>query len=213
MLTAKQHNLLLYIEKTLREYGVTPSYEEMKENLGVRSKSGIHKLIVALEERGFIKRIPNRSRAIDVIKIPDDIKTPEEIIKSRSKMKTKPPEPTAGFLRLNCLPKPNGTPRPDIFVPLALLGGRTGNFVAMIVDGEDFKNSGIYSGDILVIDTQVHGLIPGKIVLSSFNKNSLKLMKIEKNNPVMKLSDSNGNIFSYSECNIMGKVSAVMRSL
>ncbi len=72
MLTKKQKNLLLYINKKIRSTGVSPSYEEMKISLNLKSKSGIHRLINALEERGFIRRLANRARAIEIIKMTDD---------------------------------------------------------------------------------------------------------------------------------------------
>jgi repressor LexA len=71
MLTRKQHELLRFIHDRLREEGVPPSFDEMKEALDLRSKSGIHRLIMALEERGFIRRLPNRARAIEVVKLPE----------------------------------------------------------------------------------------------------------------------------------------------
>ena len=71
MLTKKQKNLLLFINKKLRSSGVSPSYEEMKDSLNLKSKSGIHRLISALEERGFIKRLAHKARALEVIKLPE----------------------------------------------------------------------------------------------------------------------------------------------
>ena len=71
MLTKKQKNLLLFINKKLRASGVSPSYEEMKLSLNLKSKSGIHRLISALEERGFIRRLPHKARALEVIKLPE----------------------------------------------------------------------------------------------------------------------------------------------
>ena len=71
MLTRKQHELLRFIHDRLREDGVPPSFDEMKEALDLRSKSGIHRLIMALEERGFIRRLPNRARAIEVVRMPE----------------------------------------------------------------------------------------------------------------------------------------------
>jgi repressor LexA len=73
MLTAKQHELLLFIQRKLEETGISPSFEEMKDALDLKSKSGVHRLISALEERGFIRRLPNRARAIEVIKLPDSV--------------------------------------------------------------------------------------------------------------------------------------------
>ncbi len=71
MLTRKQLELLLFINERLKEEGVPPSFEEMKDALNLQSKSGVHRLIVALEERGFLKRMPNRARALEVIKLPE----------------------------------------------------------------------------------------------------------------------------------------------
>ena len=71
MLTAKQHELIRFIQQRLEETGISPSFEEMKEALDLKSKSGVHRLISALEERGFIRRLPNRARALEVIKLPD----------------------------------------------------------------------------------------------------------------------------------------------
>ena len=73
MLTRKQHELLLFIHERLKEAGIPPSFDEMKEALDLASKSGIHRLITALEERGFIRRLPNRARALEVIRLPDSI--------------------------------------------------------------------------------------------------------------------------------------------
>src|ERR1041385_4508741 len=73
MLTKKQYELLMYIHQRVRETGVPPSFDEMKDALDLRSKSGIHRLITALEERGFIRRLPNRARAIEVIKLPESV--------------------------------------------------------------------------------------------------------------------------------------------
>jgi repressor LexA len=73
MLTKKQHELLLFIHSRLKESGIPPSFDEMKDALDLASKSGIHRLITALEERGFIRRLPNRARALEVIKLPDSM--------------------------------------------------------------------------------------------------------------------------------------------
>ena len=72
MLTKRQYQLLMLIEKRLRESGVSPSFEEMKQEIGLKSKSGIHRLISGLEERGFIRHLPNRARALEVLKLPDN---------------------------------------------------------------------------------------------------------------------------------------------
>src|SRR5688572_30978727 len=73
MLTAKQHELLRYIQRKLEETGISPSFEEMKDALDLKSKSGVHRLISALEERGFIRRLPNRARALEVLRQPENV--------------------------------------------------------------------------------------------------------------------------------------------
>ena len=82
MLTAKQRELLLYIHERIKETGVSPSFDEMKEALDLASKSGIHRLITALEERGFLRRLPHRARALEVLKLPDSA-TPAAAPKGR----------------------------------------------------------------------------------------------------------------------------------
>src|SRR5882757_6703273 len=77
MLTKKQHQLLLFIRDRVARDGVAPSFDEMKEALKLQSKSGIHRLIMALEERGFLRRLPHRARALEVIKVPDNMGSPE----------------------------------------------------------------------------------------------------------------------------------------
>ena len=73
MLTRKQHELLLFIHKHLKKQGVSPSFEEMKEAVGLKSKSGIHRLVTGLEERGFLRRLPHRARALEVLRLPDNL--------------------------------------------------------------------------------------------------------------------------------------------
>src|SRR5262245_36402218 len=76
LLTKKQHDLLLFINQRLNEQGVSPSFDEMKEALGLRSKSGIHRLITGLEERGFIRRLPHRARALEISRLPENVAAP-----------------------------------------------------------------------------------------------------------------------------------------
>ena len=105
MLTRKQHELLLFIHERLKETGIPPSFDEMKEALDLASKSGIHRLITALEERGFIRRLPNRARALEVLRLPDSIApglnagarkfSPSVIEGSLGKAPPAPPKPAA----------------------------------------------------------------------------------------------------------------------
>src|SRR5437016_12740866 len=80
MLTKKQHELLVFINRRLAQDGVSPSFDEMKEALGLRSKSGIHRLITGLEERGFIRRLPHRARALEISRLPDNMASPSPAV-------------------------------------------------------------------------------------------------------------------------------------
>ena len=83
MLTKKQHELLEFIQSRLEKTGVSPSFDEMKDALNLKSKSGIHRLITGLEERGFIRRLPHRARALEVLKLPDSALPAEEVVAQR----------------------------------------------------------------------------------------------------------------------------------
>ncbi|MFM5892865.1 MAG: LexA family protein, partial [Novosphingobium sp.] len=93
MLTRKQHELIRFIQVRLEESGVSPSFEEMKEALDLKSKSGVHRLISALEERGFIRRLPNRARALEVIKQPEDVTSKAPLSSTDNVVTLKRPEP------------------------------------------------------------------------------------------------------------------------
>ncbi len=167
MLTRKQLELLLFINERLKEEGVPPSFEEMKTALDLQSKSGVHRLIVALEERGFLKRMPNRARALEVIKLPDShtpslVKkgfTPNVIEGSLGKVK---PMAAAndGIPRATAIPMMGriaaGVPisaiqehTANILVPPEMLGG--GEHFALEVKGDSMIEAGIFEGDTVVI--------------------------------------------------------------
>ena len=168
MLTRKQLELLLFINERLKEEGVPPSFEEMKMALDLQSKSGVHRLIVALEERGFLKRMPNRARALEVIKLPDShspslVKrqgfTPNVIQGSLGKAK---PAAAANdsSSRPHSIPMMGriaaGVPisaiqdhTANIMVPPEMLGG--GEHFALEVKGDSMIEAGIFEGDTVVI--------------------------------------------------------------
>jgi repressor LexA len=166
MLTRKQHDLLHFIHKRLQRDGVPPSFDEMKDALDLRSKSGIHRLITALEERGFIRRLAHRARAIEIVRLPDSIEgggafQPAVIDGGR-------PDRPAGALAVETsaveLPVMGriaaGTPieaiqsvSHNIAVPGAMLG-TAGRHYALEVKGDSMVDAGINSGDVVVIREQ-----------------------------------------------------------
>ncbi|SDE07941.1 transcriptional repressor LexA [Rhodospira trueperi] len=188
MLTRKQHELLVFLDQRLGESGVAPSFEEMKDALGLRSKSGIHRLISALEERGFIRRLPHRARALEILR------RPGEAVPAESAAGARPPAaPTGGFdakvirgdfgghalagaavpdaleaVQLPLLGKiAAGTPIAAlsdtsnlIDVPAGLLG--RGDHYALTVEGDSMIGAGILDGDTVLIrgcDTAESGTI------------------------------------------------------
>ena len=158
MLTKKQFELLLFINERLKETGVSPSFDEMKEALNLKSKSGIHRLITALEERGFIKRLAHRARALDVIKLPDSMSTS---LAAPSRAAT-PPPPAANDDRSVSVPVMGriaaGTPIEalqeevnQISVPMEMM--RSGEHYALEVHGDSMIDAGIFDGDTAIIQS------------------------------------------------------------
>lgn len=168
MLTRKQIDLLKLIHTRMEAEGVAPSFDEMKDALDLRSKSGIHRLITALEERGFIRRLPHRARAIEVLKLPDALAKPGGGVRvidggatDRPKAPAKAMPVDASAMTLPIMGRiAAGTPIEaisevvrDISVPGSMLSGRAGHF-ALEVQGDSMIDLGINDGDIVVIREQ-----------------------------------------------------------
>jgi repressor LexA len=163
MLTRKQHELLMFIHERIKESGVSPSFDEMKDALGLASKSGIHRLITALEERGFLRRLPHRARALEVTKLPAQA-TPAAPPKGRAPFKPQlvdagPDAPASAndTRELPILGKiAAGTPieaiqqeRDRIPVPESLLGA--GEHFVLEIQGDSMINAGILEDDLVVV--------------------------------------------------------------
>jgi len=151
MLTAKQRELLLFIDKRLGENGISPSFDEMREALDLKSKSGVHRLISALEERGFIRRLPNRARALEVVKLPEARPTADVV-----QLRPAAPAPANDTIELLLAGRiAAGTPiealqGTETFpVPAALLGA--GEHYALEVSGDSMVDEGILDGDFALI--------------------------------------------------------------
>jgi len=155
MLTRKQHELLCFIHDRLEDSGVSPSFEEMKEALDLKSKSGVHRLISALEERSFIRRLPNRARALEVLRMPERVKNDPVAAKVTAPPKTLPiaandviDVPLHGRIAA-------GAPilalegQNSLSVPAALLG--PGEHYALEVSGDSMIEAGILDGDYALI--------------------------------------------------------------
>jgi repressor LexA len=167
MLTRKQHDLLHFIHRRMQQDGVPPSFEEMKEALDLRSKSGIHRLITALEERGFIRRLAHRARAIEIIRLPETLEAggagfqPAVIDGGRPERPGGAWPVEAASFELPVMGRiAAGTPieaiqhaSHNIAVPAAMLSAR-GRHYALEVKGDSMVEAGINHGDIVVIQEQ-----------------------------------------------------------
>ena len=163
MLTAKQHELIRFIQQRLEETGISPSFEEMKEALDLKSKSGVHRLISALEERGFIRRLPNRARALEVVKLPENavMGAAQPAPANDSVVSAITPKPVAPAPANDIIDVPlhgriaAGAPieaiegQSSMPVPAALLG--PGEHYALEVSGDSMIEAGIFDGDFALV--------------------------------------------------------------
>ena len=224
MLTKKQKNLLLFINKKLRSSGVSPSYEEMKESLNLKSKSGIHRLISALEERGFIKRLAHKARALEVVKLPETASANDiynsfspSVIKGGlddSEDSTKGAEiPVLGKIAA-------GTPVEAIQnevarIPLPKNIEKKGEYFGLKVQGDSMIEAGINDGDTVVIkktDTADNG----KIVVALIDDHEAMLKGIRRKGKTIALESANRNyetkIFGPDRVKVQGVLVSLYRS-
>ena len=149
MLTQKQKDLLLLIDNRIKAVGVPPSYDEMKDHLGLASKSGIHRLITALEERGFIRRLPNKARALEVLKLPADVVAANAGLSPQPANDDNLSVPLVGKIAAG-VPieaiQENGN---MVSVPQGMIG--RGDHFALTVEGESMIDAGILDGDVVII--------------------------------------------------------------
>ena len=226
MLTKKQKNLLLFINKKLRSSGVSPSYEEMKESLNLKSKSGIHRLISALEERGFIKRLAHKARALEVIKLPETASANDiynsfspSVIKGgldESSNRNNSDEneiPVLGKIAA-------GTPVEAIQnevsrIPLPSNLEKNGDYFGLKVQGDSMIDAGIHEGDTVIIkrtDTADNG----KIVVALIDEHEAMLKRIRKKGKVVALESANKNyetkIFGPDRVKVQGVLVSLYRN-
>jgi repressor LexA len=189
MLTAKQRELLLFIDNRLKESGISPSFDEMREALELKSKSGVHRLISALEERGFIRRLPNRARALEVLKRPE--------VKSATVIPLRPAGPAAANDVMD-IPLHGkiaaGTPiealqgTENFSVPAALLG--PGEHYALEVSGDSMVEEGILDGDFALI-RKVDTARDGEIVVALIDDEEATLKTFRREGSMIRLDPAN----------------------
>ncbi len=230
MLTTKQHELLVFIDRHLRKTGCSPSFEEMKEALDLRSKSGIHRLITALEERGFLRRHKHRARALEVVRLSDDLSPPARAtggfapnviqgdFKSRlSGAKTTSEAPAialplygkiAAGLPIEAL-QDNST---EIDIPASLVG--PGEHFALEVEGDSMIEAGILDGDTVIIrrgDTADSG----QIIVALVDEEEVTLKRLRRRGQSIALEPANirfeTKIFPAERVKVQGRLVALLR--
>lgn len=235
MLTRKQHELLTFIDRHLRATGFSPSFEEMKEALNLKSKSGIHRLITALEERGFLKRRAHRARALEVLRLPD--------MAARATQPAAPAAPAfaPNVIRGNFAPNLSGVPKPaneaaavhlplygriaaglpiealrdsgsSVEVPAALLG--SGDHYALEVAGDSMTDAGILDGDTVIIrrgDTADNGAI----VVALVDDQEVTLKRLRRRGNSVALEPANRayetRIFGPDRVRVQGRLIGLLR--
>jgi repressor LexA len=226
MLTRKQHELLMFIHERIKETGVSPSFDEMKEALDLASKSGIHRLITALEERGFIRRLAHRARALEVVKMPDQATAggrargpfrPDVIEGGGRPM---PAEPANDTRELSLMGKiAAGTPIAAIEhetarypVPEAMLGA--GEHYLLEIEGDSMIEAGILDGDMVIIKS-VDTAASGEIVVALVEGEEATLKRLRKKGASIALEPANRNyetrIFGPDQVEVQGKLVGLIR--
>ncbi|WP_137131806.1 transcriptional repressor LexA [Rhizobium sp. FY34] len=233
MLTRKQQELLLFIHERMKESGVPPSFDEMKDALDLASKSGIHRLITALEERGFIRRLPNRARALEVIKLPESYQPPaprrgfSPSVIEGSLGKVPPAKPSAPVMEEETgsasVPVMGriaaGVPisaiqnnTHNISVPIEMLG--TGEHYALEVKGDSMIEAGILDGDTVIIRNG-SSATPGDIVVALVDDEEATLKRFRRKGASIALEAANPayetRIFGPDRVKIQGKLVGLIR--
>ncbi|MEM6265940.1 MAG: transcriptional repressor LexA [Pseudomonadota bacterium] len=230
MLTAKQHELIRFIQERLEETGISPSFEEMKEALDLKSKSGVHRLISALEERGFIRRLPNRARALEVIKQPEDATPAPRIVADNSvvdlaaaraaaQSAKAAPQPANDVIEIPLHGRiAAGAPiealegQSALPVPAALLG--PGEHYALEVSGDSMVEAGIFDGDFALI-RRTDSARDGEIVVALVRGEEATLKYLHKDQGMIRLDPANAaydpQVYRPGEVQVQGKLAGLLR--
>jgi len=223
MLTKKQKNLLIFINKKIRSTGVSPSYEEMKNSLNLKSKSGIHRLISALEERGFIKRLAHKARALEVLKLPETASANDiynsfspSVIKGgldNNKKKNISEIPVLGKIAA-------GTPIEAIQNEVSRVAlpeelNKNGEHFGLKVSGDSMIEAGINDGDTVIVK-KTNTANNGQIVVALIDDHEAMLKRIRKKGKVVALESANKRyetkIFGPDRVNVQGVLVSLYRN-
>ena len=222
MLTRKQHELVCFINDRLAETGVSPSFEEMKEALDLKSKSGVHRLISALEERKFIRRLPNRARALEVIKMPErgEAKKPSNVVTPDFSKRAEPARAVANDVieiplhgRIAAgVPIEAFEGATMLAVPAALLG--QGDHYALEVAGDSMVEAGILDGDYALVKRQDIAR-DGEIVVALIDDSEATLKFFRREGAMVRLDPANRAYdpqrYAPAQVRVQGKLAGLLR--
>ncbi len=236
MLTRKQYELLVYIDERLRETGISPSFDEMKDAFGLRSKSGIHRLITGLEERGFIRRLAHRARALEVLRLPENITSPAglpirqsrtgngfspNVIKGDFKLPGAPVAieseavqlPLYGRIAAGTPVEALRNPTENIDVPVSMLG--IGDHYALEIEGDSMIEAGILDGDTVIIQRSDIAE-NGTIVVALVDENEVTLKRLRRKGHSIALEPANkdyeARIFGPDQVQVQGHLVGLIRN-
>ena len=214
MLTEKQYKLLLFINKVLKETGCSPSFDEMKDAVGLKSKSGIHALIEALEERNFIRKLPHKARALEVLRLPK--LKPSAIIEEEKKREqalqfSAVEIPLYGKIAAGTPIEAIANENEKIAVPLDMVS--RGQFYALTVEGDSMIEAGILDGDTAII-RKAENANNGEIVVALI-EDGATVKRFYKEADHIRLQPENSSMepIITRDCAIVGKVVAVLRKV
>jgi len=224
MLTRKQQELLTFIDARLRTDGVSPSFEEMKDALQLRSKSGVHRLINALEERAFIRRLPNRARALEVLQLPEAMRSAKPVLKLVPPA-TAPRPPVQAMIAANDsvsvplhgriaagLPVEALESDRSLAVPAALLG--PGDHYALEVSGDSMIDAGIFDGDYALI-RRCDDARDGDIVVALIDNEEATLKYLRREKGQIRLDPANPAYepqrYAANRVRVQGKLAGLLR--
>lgn len=222
MLTKKQYELLLFINERLKETGVSPSFDEMKEALNLKSKSGIHRLITALEERGFIKRLAHRARALEVVKLPDTMASSMSAPTRHAPSAANAPQAANddNAVTVSVMGRiAAGTPIEalqeevnQISVPIEMM--RSGDHYALEVHGDLMIDAGIFDGDTAIIQSGATA-DNGEIVVALVEGHEATLKRLRRKGEMIALEAANPayetRIFRADQVRVQGRLVGLMR--
>ncbi len=211
MLTKKQLELLIFINDRIKIGSISPSFEEMREALNLKSKSGIHRLISGLEERGFIERLPHRARAINVIKKPESINNNQ----NNNVEKNLANEILIyGKIAAGTPIEAIETPEGYLSVPKSMINN-TSSYYALEVAGESMKDAGILNGDIAILE-KINYAVNGDIVVALIDNQEATLKRFRKKSNSIALEPANSKfetrIFGLGRVEIQGKLVGIIRN-